>query len=38
MASLGFFIRKMAATAIIINLNNQQYHYEQGVYYLAGNG
>lgn len=34
----GFFITAMAATAIIISVENQQYHYDQGVYYLASNG
>ena len=34
----GFFVRTLAATAIIISINNQQYHYDQGVYYMAGNG
>ena len=34
----GFFITTMAATAIIISVNNQQYHYDQGVYYMPGNG
>jgi len=34
----GFFITAMAATAIIISIENQQYHYDQGVYYVASNG
>jgi hypothetical protein len=34
----GFFITAMAATAIIISVENQQYHYDQGVYYVASNG
>ncbi|HRI61397.1 MAG TPA: DUF6515 family protein, partial [Saprospiraceae bacterium] len=34
----GFFIATMAATAIIVSVNNQQYHYDQGVYYVASNG
>lgn len=33
----GFFIAKMAATAIIVSVNSKQYHYDQGVYYVAGN-
>jgi hypothetical protein len=34
----GFFIATLAETAIIISVSNQQYHYDQGVYYVAGNG
>ena len=34
----GFFIAALATTAIIVSVNNQQYHYDQGVYYMAGNG
>jgi hypothetical protein len=34
----GFFIATMAATAMIITVANQQYHYDQGVYYVASNG
>jgi hypothetical protein len=34
----GFFITAMATTAIIVSVNNQPYYYDQGVYYLAGNG
>lgn len=34
----GFFITAMAATAIIVSVENQQYHYDQGVYYVASNG
>jgi hypothetical protein len=25
-------------TAIIVSVNNQQYHYDQGVYYVSSNG
>lgn len=28
----------MAATAIVVNANNQAYHYDQGVYYASSNG
>jgi hypothetical protein len=28
----------MAATAIIVTVANQQYHYDQGVYYVSTNG
>lgn len=34
----GFFVATIATTAIIVSVNNQQYHYDQGVYYQAGNG
>lgn len=34
----GFFVAALATTAIIISIENQQYHYDQGVYYVAGNG
>jgi hypothetical protein len=34
----GFFVTAMAATAIIISVENQKYHYDQGVYYVASNG
>ncbi len=34
----GFFVATMAATAIIVTVANQQYHYDQGVYYVASNG
>jgi len=34
----GFFIATLAETAIIISVSNQQYHYDAGVYYIAGNG
>jgi len=34
----GFFITTLAATAIIVSVENQQYHYDQGVYYTQSNG
>jgi hypothetical protein len=34
----GFFVATMAATAIIITIESQQYHYDQGVYYVATTG
>ena len=34
----GFFVASIAATAIIVSINNQQYHYDQGVYYIQSNG
>jgi len=34
----GFLVATMAATAIIVSVNNQQYHYDQGVYYTSGPG
>jgi len=36
---VGFFMAAMTTTAIIVSLNNRQYHYDQGVYYVqADNG
>ena len=32
---VGFIIATMAATAIIVTVASQQYHYDQGVYYVA---
>jgi hypothetical protein len=34
----GFFVATIATTAIIVSIENQQYHYDQGVYYVSGNG
>ena len=34
----GFFVATIAVTAMIVTVANQQYHYDQGVYYVAGNG
>lgn len=35
----GFFIASLATTAIIISVENQKYHYDQGVYYVqSGSG
>jgi len=34
----GFFVATLAATAIIISIENQQYHYDQGVYYTTSSG
>ncbi|MEJ1238416.1 DUF6515 family protein [Chryseolinea sp. T2] len=34
----GFFVATLAATAIIVTVENQQYHYDQGVYYVQSNG
>ncbi len=34
----GFFVATLATTAIIISVENQQYHYDQGVYYVVSNG
>jgi hypothetical protein len=35
----GFFVATIAATAIIVSVENQQYHYDQGVYYVqSGSG
>lgn len=35
---VGFIVATMAATAIIVTVASQQYHYDQGVYYVASNG
>lgn len=29
----GFFVTSLATTAIVISINNERYHYDQGVYY-----
>lgn len=34
----GFFVATLAATAIVISVENQKYHYDQGVYYVQSNG
>jgi len=34
----GFFVATLATTAIIVSVANQQYHYDQGVYYVASSG
>lgn len=34
----GFFVATLATTAIVVTIANQQYHYDQGVYYMASNG
>lgn len=34
----GFFVATLATTAIIISIENQQYHYDQGVYYVSTTG
>src|SRR5262245_25330049 len=34
----GFFVATLAATAIIVSVENQQYHYDQGVYYVQSGG
>jgi hypothetical protein len=34
----GAIVVALAATAIIVTVANQQYHYDQGVYYVASNG
>jgi len=31
---VGFLLTTMAVTAIVVNANNRQYHYDQGVYYV----
>ena len=34
----GFFVAALAVTAIVVSVNNQQYHYDQGTYYVESNG
>jgi hypothetical protein len=34
----GFFIAAIATTAIIVSVENHQYHYDHGVYYAPSNG
>ena len=34
----GFFVATLAATAIIVSVQNQQYYYDQGVYYIESSG
>jgi hypothetical protein len=34
----GFVVAAMATTAIIIAVENQKYHYDQGMYYMPTNG
>ena len=34
----GFFVATLAATAIIVSVNNQQYQYDQGVFYEESDG
>jgi hypothetical protein len=34
----GFVVATLATTAVIVSIHNQQYHYDQGVYYVAASG
>lgn len=34
----GYFVASLTTTAIIIAVNNERYHYDQGVYYTESNG
>ncbi|AGA79480.1 DUF6515 family protein [Echinicola vietnamensis] len=34
----GFFVASLAATAIVISIENEKYHYDQGVFYQESNG
>jgi hypothetical protein len=34
----GFFVAVLATTAIVVSVSNQQYHYDQGVYYAPTSG
>ena len=35
---VGFFLTTLAVTAIVVNANNRQYHYDEGVYYEKVDG
>lgn len=34
----GWFAATIATTAIIVSINNQKYHYDQGTYYIESDG
>lgn len=34
----GFFVATLAVTAIVVSVENTQYHYDQGVWYAPSNG
>ena len=34
----GWFVATLATTAIIVSVNNQSYHYDQGTYYVESDG
>ncbi|RYJ38451.1 hypothetical protein NU08_2428 [Flavobacterium anhuiense] len=34
----GFFVATLATTAIIVSVQNEKYHYDQGVWYTSTNG
>jgi hypothetical protein len=34
----GFLVATLAVTAIVISVNEQKYHYDQGVYYVQSSG
>ncbi|KFF06201.1 DUF6515 family protein [Flavobacterium reichenbachii] len=34
----GFFVATLAVTAIVVSVENNQYHYDQGVWYAPSNG
>ena len=34
----GYFVATLATTAVIVSIENQKYHYDQGVYYVAADG
>ena len=36
--SWGFFVATLAATAVVVSVNNAKYHYDQGVWYEPSNG
>jgi len=34
----GFFVATVGVSAIVLSVNNQNYHYNHGVYYMQGTG
>lgn len=34
----GFFVATLAVTAIVVSVENEKYHYDQGVWYAPSNG
>jgi hypothetical protein len=34
----GFFLATITVTAIVVNANNQQYYYDNGIYYIQTSG
>ena len=34
----GFFVATLAVTAVVVSIENQKYHYDQGVFYVQSDG